>query len=359
MLKKSKEEFFRQRACAHTSRPAVYKKRVHMEEKAMMIRNTRMEEVEEVMRMYAQAAQYMAQTGNSNQWEQGYPQRGLIADDIGRGVSYVLEHEGQIEAVFSYIEGEDATYGRIENGAWRSAGLYGTVHRLASARRQRGVARQCFLWCEEQAAAHGCSSLRVDTHMDNRVMQHILTHEGFAYCGVIRLADGAPRLAYEKVLRQSAPLVGNTAGEWNQPAQWDQSAQWNSSAQWDQSAQWNPAMETRIKEKGDGIAVGVASMVLGIVSLLMFCTCLNFIIAIIAIVLGIIQLNMNKEKSGAIVGIVTGAASLVLSVILWMLFIISAPTDTYYDSYDTYYDSYDYNDLYYDDYEEEGGEQFL
>ena len=106
MLKKSKEEFFRLRACAHTSRPAVYKKRVHMEEKAMMIRNTRMEELEEVMRMYAQAAQYMAQTGNPNQWEQGYPQRGLIADDIGRGVSYVLEHEGQIEAVFSYIEGK-------------------------------------------------------------------------------------------------------------------------------------------------------------------------------------------------------------------------------------------------------------
>ena len=89
----------------------------------MMIRNTRMEELEEVMCIYAQAAQYMAQTGNPNQWELGYPQRELIADDIGRGVSYVLEHEGQIEAVFAYMEGEDATYARIENGAWRSADL--------------------------------------------------------------------------------------------------------------------------------------------------------------------------------------------------------------------------------------------
>ena len=58
-------------------------------------------------------------------------------------------------------------------------------------------------------------------------------------------------------------------------------------------------------------------------------------------------------------------ASLVLSIILWMMFIIGAPTDTYYDSYDSYYDyydsydSYDYNDSYYDYYEEEGGEQFL
>lgn len=330
-----------------------------MEEKAMMIRNTRMEELEEVMCIYAQAAQYMAQTGNPNQWELGYPQRELIADDIGRGVSYVLEHEGQIEAVFAYMEGEDAAYARIENGAWRSAGLYGTVHRLASARRQRGMARQCFLWCEEQAAAHGCSSLRVDTHMDNRVMQHILTCGGFAYCGVIRLADGAPRLAYEKVLCRSVPPAGNTAAEWSQPVQWSTSAQWN------QSTQWNPAMETKDKKKGDGIAIGVASMVLGIVSLLMFCTCLNFILAITAIVLGIVQLNINKEKSGAIVGIVTGVASLVLSIILWMMFIIGAPTDTYYDSYDSYYDyydsydSYDYNDSYYDYYEEEGGEQFL
>ena len=83
----------------------------------MNIRNTRTEDLEEVMRIYGRAAGYMAETGNPNQWTPGYPPREMIEEDIRRGVSYVMEENGQIEAVFAYIEGVDLTYGRIENGA--------------------------------------------------------------------------------------------------------------------------------------------------------------------------------------------------------------------------------------------------
>ncbi len=68
----------------------------------------------------------------------------MIEEDIARGVSYVVDRDGVIEAVFSYIEGEDPTYRQIEQGMWRTNGSYGTVHRLASAGRLRGVAGICF-----------------------------------------------------------------------------------------------------------------------------------------------------------------------------------------------------------------------
>ena len=45
--------------------------------------------------------------------------------------------------------------------------------------------------------------------------------------------------------------------------------------------------------KGDGIGFGVASLVLGAVSILMFGCCVNYILAIIAIALGIVQLVKN------------------------------------------------------------------
>ena len=160
----------------------------------MMIRRAAIQDLEQIMQIYARAVQYMQASGNPNQWVAGYPSRTLIEEDIARGVSYVVDRDGVIEAVFSYIEGEDPTYRQIEQGMWRTNGSYGTVHRLASAGRLRGVAGICFSWCAELAKLHGCSSLRADTHQDNRIMQHLLQKQ-FVYCGVIHLANGAPRLA--------------------------------------------------------------------------------------------------------------------------------------------------------------------
>lgn len=165
----------------------------------LRIRKTTPEDLDTVLGIYERAVRFMAESGNPNQWVNGYPARELIEEDIKNGVSYVVEAEGTVEAVFSYIEGEDATYRRIEQGSWRTEGRYGTIHRLASAGNRSGMANICFDWCAEHGRAHGCGSLRADTHQDNQIMQHLLEQRGFQYCGVIHLANGAPRLAYERI----------------------------------------------------------------------------------------------------------------------------------------------------------------
>ena len=102
---------------------------------------------------------------------------------------------GQIEAVFAFILGADPTYAVIEDGKWLDDTLpYGTVHRLASAGKQKGVAAAVLEWCLEH-----CQSLRADTHADNKIMQHILEKNGFTRCGVIHVKDGSPRFAYQKM----------------------------------------------------------------------------------------------------------------------------------------------------------------
>lgn len=320
----------------------------------MIIRKTRIEELDEVMRIYARAAEYMAQTGNPNQWGAGYPTREMIAADIAYGVSYVVDVNGSIEAVFMYFEGAEPTYARIDNGAWHVSGTYAVIHRLASAGRMRGIGRQCFAWCEAQATSHGCNSLRADTHADNRIMQRVFAQSGFAYCGVIYLPNGAPRLAYERPLGQNY-VQGNTYAAINSSYYANQ----------------------RPKQKGDGVAFGVASMVLGIVSLLLFCTCGNFLTGILAIIFGIIQLTKNKDKPFAVTGIITAVISMVLGIFLWLLLAVGmsdASLNSYEDIYDyyygdeyydgdyrddDYYEGYDYYD-YFDYYEgEESGAEFL
>ena len=40
-------------------------------------------------------------------------------------------------------------------------------------------------------------SIRSDTHADNKTMQHLIEADGFTRCGIIYIADGTPRIAYQ------------------------------------------------------------------------------------------------------------------------------------------------------------------
>ncbi len=178
----------------------------------------------------------MRSNGNMTQWTGGYPSEETIRADIDAGVGYVVEEadeEGVAYAVeeadeegledagtsgddqeaadgnavetscpgktavgyFALIPGIEKTYLKIEGGRWiDNDASYCTIHRLGSTKASRGVARACFEWSWDQ-----CHNLRIDTHEDNGIMRHCIEKFGFAYCGVIRLEDGSPRLAYQKV----------------------------------------------------------------------------------------------------------------------------------------------------------------
>lgn len=159
------------------------------------IRKAEIRDLGEIMDIYAHARSFMAQAGNPHQWgDEGYPQEALIREDIRKGVSYVAVEDGEIETVFMFRIGDDPTYHVIENGDWVSDAPYGVVHRIASAGRIRGAGAQCLQWAFEQ-----CGNLRIDTHDDNVVMQHVLEKNGFQKCGRIYLENGDPRIAYQKV----------------------------------------------------------------------------------------------------------------------------------------------------------------
>ena len=164
-----------------------------------MFRGANRFELDQIMEVYARARALMAQNGNPTQWGDNYPSRQLIEEDILSNRLFVCVINGELEAVFAFILGEDPTYKKIEDGQWLANGPYGTLHRLASAGHRPGVARMVIEWCLEH-----CESLRADTHADNKIMQHVLESNGFTRCGIIHVADGSPRIAYQKLgIRQS------------------------------------------------------------------------------------------------------------------------------------------------------------
>ena len=90
--------------------------------------------------------------------------------------------------------GEDATYNVIEDGSWLSGDTYGTIHRVAGDGQVHGVLTMAVQFCEQKI-----KHLRIDTHNDNKIMQHVIEKNGFNRCGIIHVKDGSERIAYEKL----------------------------------------------------------------------------------------------------------------------------------------------------------------
>ena len=158
-----------------------------------MIRGAQQADWQDITDIYTIARSFMRQTGNPTQWGDKNPDPAVIRRDMAEGNFYVLEREGRVQAVFSFLPGEDPTYGEID-GAWLSDGPYCTIHRVASRGETHGLTGEIFHWCMDR-----CGHLRIDTHRDNAIMQHVILKNGFTRCGVIHIASGAERIAFEKV----------------------------------------------------------------------------------------------------------------------------------------------------------------
>ena len=159
----------------------------------MLIRQAAAEDLDDIMRIYDVARATMRASGNQAQWVNGYPQRAMLEDDIARHVCYVVEgDDGTPHAVFMFAAEEDPTYAQIEDGAWLDEGPYGVVHRIGSDGRIAGVLSLAVDYCLQEV-----DSIRMDTHADNAIMQHVLAKKGFKRCGTIYCHDGSPRVAYQ------------------------------------------------------------------------------------------------------------------------------------------------------------------
>lgn len=157
-----------------------------------MIRKADLNDMRSILEIYSSAKQFMHSNGNPNQWNGAYPDEQTLSCDIRNGNLFVmLDENEEFYGCFALIGGEDETYAYIE-GRWQSDLPYGTIHRIAGNGTKRGVFKECF-----DFASKKYNHVRVDTHEDNLPMQRAVLRCGFEYAGVIYLADGSPRLAYD------------------------------------------------------------------------------------------------------------------------------------------------------------------
>lgn len=169
------------------------------------IRQANMKDKKRILEIYAYARKFMAENGNPNQWKNNNPSEETIDNDIRKQELYVIEESNlnvladtdcacKIHGVFFFRIGKDSTYSVIEDGSWMSDDIYGTIHRVAGDGHIHGVLNMVVQFCEKKI-----KHLRIDTHNDNKIMQHVIEKNGFTKCGIIHVKDGSPRIAYEKI----------------------------------------------------------------------------------------------------------------------------------------------------------------
>ena len=159
------------------------------------IRPAREEDIPAILDVLEAAKGIMRASGNLDQWSDGYPSEETIRTDIGKEVGFVVVDDAVIVAYFAFIPSPEPTYSRIVDGAWLDDTLpYHVIHRIGSLPDAHGVFKSIMDWCSARDP-----NLRIDTHRDNRIMQHCILRYGFLYCGIIYLANGDERLAYQLV----------------------------------------------------------------------------------------------------------------------------------------------------------------
>ena len=154
----------------------------------MNIRKAVVSDFNRIMEIYATAREYMKNSGNPNQWKDYYPEKNIVKKDIEDKISYVLEDNGYIFAVFVFIKGYEKSY----ELNFPSDKEYGIIHRVASDGSKRKIVSHIINFVKKEITL-----LRIDTHEDNKTMQKAVEKLGFKRLGIIQLDDRSFRILYE------------------------------------------------------------------------------------------------------------------------------------------------------------------
>ncbi|WP_125544962.1 GNAT family N-acetyltransferase [Levilactobacillus lindianensis] len=183
----------------------------------MLLRQATMADLPQIESIIRDGRELLA-AQSIDQWQGTYPNTAVMVDDIHQGWTVVLEENDEILGTAAVIPGIDVSYEQIE-GAWLTQDSpYLAIHRVAvsSHHHGRGLAGELFQRLFAQAdQSESIESIRIDTHPDNRGMQHVIKKNGFTETGKVELKgmdlQGVKDFAYERLTANVKPAHLNQA----------------------------------------------------------------------------------------------------------------------------------------------------
>ncbi|WP_150269704.1 GNAT family N-acetyltransferase [Paenibacillus tepidiphilus] len=164
------------------------------------IRQANSGEIAEIMELVSACVEVM-QAGGSDQWDETYPNKEIIAADIAAGTLYAYVMDGAIVGILVLDEHQSEQYREIQ---WpQNDGTYLVMHRLAvhPKAQGKGVARKLIAFAEQLAREEGYTGIRLDTYSKNTPALALYPGMGYELRGEVRFPGRtAPFPVYEKIL---------------------------------------------------------------------------------------------------------------------------------------------------------------
>ena len=156
------------------------------------------DDLDALVALYGAAAQDMREKG-IDQWDEYYPDREILAEDVESGDMTLGLLDGQLAC--AYVVNRE--YGpEYELGAWEhTEGDFCVLHRLCvnPEMQGRGLARQAMARMEKNARDQGFDSVRLDVFSQNLHAQRLYERLGYRRTGEVRFRKGIFYLMEKKL----------------------------------------------------------------------------------------------------------------------------------------------------------------
>ncbi|MDB2675688.1 GNAT family N-acetyltransferase [Flavobacteriales bacterium] len=166
----------------------------------MDIRKAQANELDQIMDVYRSCVKGMIELG-IDQWDESYPNREVIKNDLEIGDYYVGILDGEIISGIKIDTKQDPTYLSID---WEDkTNNFMVVHRLCAKTKvwSQGVGKKMMAFAEALAKKNGHISMRLDTYINNPKAITFYKRLGYKQLGHINLKPNKDiYYCFEKIL---------------------------------------------------------------------------------------------------------------------------------------------------------------
>ena len=156
------------------------------------------DDLDALVALYGAAAQDMREKG-IDQWDEYYPDREILAEDVESGDMTLGLLDGRLACAWVVNREYEPEY---ELGAWEhTEGDFCVLHRLCvnPQIQGRGLARQAMARMEKNARDQGFDSVRLDVFSQNLHAQRLYERLGYRRTGEVRFRKGIFYLMEKKL----------------------------------------------------------------------------------------------------------------------------------------------------------------
>ena len=155
-------------------------------------------QLEEIFSVYSAAIITMENAG-IHQWDEIYPAKEDIAQDIQKNQMYIGKEGQKIAVCFTLSEECDEEY---QNGAWEwPDARFNVIHRLCvnPEFQNRGIAAKTLDFIENLSKSQGYESIRLDCYTENPYSRKLYEKAGYSVVGYADWRKGRFELREKKL----------------------------------------------------------------------------------------------------------------------------------------------------------------